>query len=261
MMTDNFRESVFCFEERYKSLADLASAEKWGDEYSVLKNYCSKLFQRAVQLDKDHEGSYRNKSGSYLVIHEDNNEDGYACFNTGLYTPRFEMIYALLVPNEVPNKQPWFLKGFYKESDPALGAVAEFPERVSFVDDPVDLVFDFRLPIRINVDHILGDEDNYQRIPEHIRNLGEVAVRRLFAGAVKETESRVAANYTLAVSQFYNGRVQLLLPICLDGITPELALVIQREDGYYSARTCLTLDMAYNNARLIVRPEASWITQ
>ena len=34
---------------------------------------------------------------------------------------------------------------------------------------------------------------------------------------------------------------------------------IQREDGFYSARTCLTLDMAYNNARLICRPESSWI--
>ena len=40
---------------------------------------------------------------------------------------------------------------------------------------------------------------------------------------------------------------------------PELALTIQREDGFYAARTCLTLDMAYNNARLICRPETSWI--
>ena len=37
------------------------------------------------------------------------------------------------------------------------------------------------------------------------------------------------------------------------------ALTIQREDGFYAARTCLTLDMAYNNARLICRPETSWI--
>ena len=34
---------------------------------------------------------------------------------------------------------------------------------------------------------------------------------------------------------------------------------IQREDVFYAARTCLTLDMAYNNARLICRPETSWI--
>ena len=70
---------------------------------------------------------------------------------------------------------------------------------------------------------------------------------------------RAAANYTLAVPQFYGGRIQLLLPLCLTGDKPELALTIQREDGFYAARTCLTIEMAYNNARLICRPETSWI--
>ncbi len=70
---------------------------------------------------------------------------------------------------------------------------------------------------------------------------------------------RAAANYTLAVPQFYGGRIQLLLPLCLTGDKPELALTIQREGGFYAARTCLTLEMAYNNARLICRPETSWI--
>lgn len=63
----------------------------------------------------------------------------------------------------------------------------------------------------------------------------------------------------LAGAQFYGGRIQLLLPLCLTGDKPELALTIQREDGFYAARTCLTLDMAYNNARLICRSETSWI--
>ena len=58
----------------------------------------------------------------------------------------------------------------------------------------------------------------------------------------------------MAGAQFYDGRIQLLLPLCLTGDKPELALTIQREDGFYAARTCLTLDMAYNNARLIVAP-------
>ena len=84
-------------------------------------------------------------------------------------------------------------------------------------------------------------------------------LRRAFEGAVVEAARRAAANYTLAVPQFYGGRIQLLLPLCLTGDKPELALTIQREDGFYAARTCLTLDMAYNNARLICRPETSWI--
>ena len=81
----------------------------------------------------------------------------------------------------------------------------------------------------------------------------------MFEVALSDAPQRAAANYTLAVPQFYGGRIQLLLPLCLTGDKPELALTIQREDGFYAARTCLTLDMAYNNARLICRPETSWI--
>ncbi|MBQ3106549.1 MAG: DUF3825 domain-containing protein [Eggerthellaceae bacterium] len=84
-------------------------------------------------------------------------------------------------------------------------------------------------------------------------------LHRVFEGAVSEAERRAAANYMLAVPQYFNGRIQLLLPLCLTGSEPELALAIQREDGYCSARTCLSLEMAYNNARLIARPEAAWI--
>lgn len=126
--------------------------------------------------------------------------------------------------------------------------------------DPSELVFDYRLPIRSNIDHILGDEENLMRIPASL--MGEdnsLLLRRAFEGAVVEAARRAAANYTLAVPQFYGGRIQLLLPLCLTGDKPELALTIQREDGFYAARTCLTLDMAYNNARLICRPETSWI--
>lgn len=63
----------------------------------------------------------------------------------------------------------------------------------------------------------------------------------------------------MAGAQFYDGRIQLLLPLCLTGDKPKLALTIQREDGFYAARTCFTLEMTYNNARLICRPETSWI--
>ena len=134
------------------------------------------------------------------------------------------------------------------------------PCRMRFAEDPSELVFDYRLPIRSNIDHILGDEENLTRIPASLMGEGNsLLLRRAFEGAVVEAARRAAANYTLAVPQFYGSRIQLLLPLCLTGDKPELTLTIQREDGFYAARTCLTLDMAYNNARLICRPETSWI--
>ena len=40
----------------------------------------------------------------------------------------------------------------------------------------------------------------------------------------------------------------------------ELALVLSKmPGGYYQGHTCLTMEMAYNNARLIARPESNWL--
>ncbi|MBD9257252.1 MAG: DUF3825 domain-containing protein, partial [Faecalibacterium sp.] len=61
------------------------------------------------------------------------------------------------------------------------------------------------------------------------RVVDRLLLRRAFEGAVVEAARRAAANYTLAVPQFYGGRIQLLLPLCLTGDKPELALTIQRE--------------------------------
>ncbi|MCS2900106.1 DUF3825 domain-containing protein [Bacteroides thetaiotaomicron] len=51
-------------------------------------------------------------------------------------------------------------------------------------------------------------------------------------------------------------------PLCLTpgSPNPDLALVIYKVDEQtYCARTCLTIQMAYTNARLIVRPQSDWL--
>ena len=254
-LTEDLYAFAFCPEPLYARLADLAYPEPWGDGNRILRNYLLFSFRRAVQLTR--EGAPTAAPRALPLVFDDD----LCLFNTGLYTRRYETIYALFEPNAREGAaQRWFLKGFFKESDPALTSFERLPCRVRFAEDPADLVFDYRLPIRSNIDHILGDERNLSRIPAAL--MGEdksLLLRRTFEGAVMEAARRAAANYTLAVPQFYNGRIQLLLPLCLTSDVPELALTIQREDGFYSARTCLTLEMAYNNARLICRPESPWI--
>ena len=195
-LCSNVYDFAFCPEPCYDRLADLADPEDWGPGNRILKNYLSFSFSRAVFLT-ERDVNQTAPSNLPLVFDDDR-----CLFNTGLYTRRYETIYGLFEPNTKPDvRQRWFLKGFFKESDPMLVSFEYLPCRVRFAEDPSELVFDYRLPIRI----------------------------------------------------------QLLLPLCLTGDKPELALTIQREDGFYAARTCLTLDMAYNNARLICRPETSWI--
>ena len=67
---------------------------------------------------------------------------------------------------------------------------------------------------------------------------------------------------SIVVPQGYQGRVQYLLPICLtDMETPDLAMTLTVMDGYYLGNTCLTLEMAYLNARLLARPAAAWLME
>ena len=56
----------------------------------------------------------------------------------------------------------------------------------------------------------------------------------------------------ILTSSSYRGRIQLLPPLCLS--RPDVAVVIDNHDAFYRAATCLTLDMAYNNARQRARP-------
>lgn len=75
-------------------------------------------------------------------------------------------------------------------------------------------------------------------------------------------KKRVSSNYKLAVPQYFDDKIQLLLPLCLcsDEVF-DMALAVTKKNGYYQGHTCLTLDMAYNNARLIAKPENNWLSQ
>ena len=209
-LCSNVYDFAFCPEPCYERLADLADPEDWGPCNRILKNYLSFSFSRAVFLT-ERDVDQTAPSNLPLVFDDDR-----CLFNTGLYTRRYETIYGLFEPNTKPDaRQRWFLKGFFKESDPMLVSFEYLPCRVRFAEDPSELVFDYRLPIRSNIDHILGDEENLTRIPASLMGEGNsLLLRRAFEGAVVEAARRAAANYTLAVPQFYGGRIQLLLLLC-----------------------------------------------
>ncbi len=146
-------------------------------------------------------------------------------FNTGLYTNFYQEIFAYFTKNQNADKQKWFLDGFY----------TSYP-------------------------HIFNDPDNFLRIPESIRESSNKIM--LFDGAIKRAKQMINANYKTAVPQYYKGKIQLLIPICLiNDNVPDLALVVSKNEmgNQYLGHTCLTLDMAYNNARLIARPDSNWL--
>lgn len=243
------------YKKQIEDLSSLARDERWDYlhdhqdvPHQILVNYINHTFMRLQELHrKEPDAGYIYQCMEFI------------CFDTGLFTKNFESIYALLSPNAPTYHQKWVLKGFYKKSSFELRKIAQLPIRASYFDDFEDLIYDTRVDLRINIDHILDDERNKARIPKLYRDLPNLPM--IFLGsAIEYAKVRIKENYKAAVPQYFNGKIQFLIPISLgDPSVVDLSLAVGKEGGIYTGHTCLTLDMAYNNARLIAKPESDWL--
>lgn len=248
------------FRQKLETLKDWAMPEDWDwlpqnseePQNAILRNYIVNTFER-IKEEYDEAATEEERQRKIAI------SDKHACFNTGLFTKNFSPIFMYFEKN-IYEPQEWYLKGFFNGSVPPYLKDLSLPERANYFTHPEELIYDYHFPIRANVDHIFNDE-NYLRFPQHIRDKYPPGVlRNLFNGAVIETEKKLAENYKLAVPQYYQKIIQLLVPIDLenDG-KADLALAMFKAKDCYSARTCLTLEMAYRNARLIVKPDSTWL--
>ncbi len=238
-------------EELYK-LIDKGN-ENWGKPYynnthPILLNYLSYTLSKLEEEEK-------------LVITKDATK---CCFNTGLLTPYpyYEPVYALFYRNKNENaKSEWVSAGFCKESTGYLREYCndELPKRATYFNDPSKLIFDPTKKITVNTHHII--EDNKERLPYPLNEMNAEKIHQTLDWAIKIINKRISTDYKLAVPQYYKGRIQLLLPLHITegSEKPELALVVEEHQADYVASTCLTIDMAYNNARLIAKPYSHWL--
>ncbi|HEY9810855.1 MAG TPA: DUF3825 domain-containing protein [Halomicronema sp.] len=233
---------------------NLAQKEKWDYQHTptsqkkpILRSYLNYTFRRLHEQDK-------------IIFIEER-----AFFNTGLVTENHEEIFAVFEKNRIPEKQEFCFKKFYKESHRLLRLCHPLPERASYFNDPTNLIYDIRLgEPRIDYDHIINK--NRDRIPEPYKSKDNDELYGYLELAVRRAIKRVKQNYKVAVPQYFwdrnasSGLLQLLLPLCL---TPQsradLALVINREGNVYTGETVLTIDDAYNNARLLAKPDTEWL--
>ncbi len=273
------------WDDRLHALAEIAEPERWTylqapsrSPLPVIDNYIKYTFLRVFDQQKIVE------------------TDRLACFNTGLLTPGQEEIFALFTISETYDRtQPissinkkWWLKSWASSGDRLLTDFMEFPPLAEYWNDPKELIFDPKLQVQLSLDHIV--KDNLNRFPEELggkvdRNgvptdLGEqadeddfeapegtggvhsipMATRNALEGAMKHSIRLAQRSYRIAVPQFYNGRIQLLLPLYLrDSQRPDLALTLERHGGWYRAATVLYTDWAYRHARLLARPNSEWL--
>jgi hypothetical protein len=237
------------FDERLAELTNLAEPEIWDYQTTpnarplpILYNYIRYTYLRLAEEVK-------------IELSEDGLN---VVFNTGLVTLNQEPIYAYFSRNQIPGKQPWFLRNWLRRGEHDLVRFQKLPDMVNYYASPASLVFDHAKDLRINVEHIIAD--NRERFPEPYSQMDDFVLQNLLKGSFDSARERVRRNYKTAVPQYYRGRIQLLLPLCISSpAQADLALVVEDHGQFYRASTCLTLDMAYNNARQLARPDRDWL--
>ena len=184
----NLFDFTYCgnYNRQIQNLARIAP-EKWsfGDsgDNGILKGYLENTFRRLYEEGKVTE------------------EKEYALFHTGLFNQYYQPIYAYFVPNVVPDRQKWFLEGFYTDYSLLKIKIKDLPPRASYVENPSDLVFDTKLPVVPQYEHIFDDEENVQRLPAAVRESGMRV--QLFDGALAgrqgESWSRTTRRQSLSI--------------------------------------------------------------
>jgi hypothetical protein len=236
--------------DKVEELAAIAEPEDWEYQTSasdspkpVLRNYLKYTYKRIAEEKK------------VSVSHDEE----HACVNTGLITTNQEPIYIIFEKNKLDSHPAyWHFSKFARKGQWELNRIPSLPEMAHYFDDPSHLVFDSRKELRPNVEHII--EDNRDRFPEHLKSMSSFALQNIVKGAIESAVERAKRNYKTAIPQYFGGNIQLLLPLSITEATKaDLALVVERFDTFYRASTCLTLDMAYNNARQLARPDRDWL--
>lgn len=237
-------------DEKIDELATIAETEDWEYQHTppenpkpVLRNYLKYTYKRIAEEKK-------------VSVSKD---EEFSCINTGLITRNQESIYVIFEKNKLDTHPAyWHFNSFARKGQWELNKIPSLPEMAHYFDDPSHLVFDPRKELRPNVEHII--EDNKERFPENLKTMSNFGLQNIIKGAIESAIERAKRNYKTAIPQYYNGNIQLLLPLSLAEATKaDLALVVERFDTFYRASTCLTLDMAYNNARQLARPDRDWL--
>jgi len=119
------------YESRLKELADRAQHETWSADpaqpFLILGNYLRYTFKRLFHEKKIQEGL--DSKGVRI-----------AAFNTGLFTPNYEALYAFFEANRDLTRQPWVLKDFVVESDRRLTSFPAKPKTARYFEKPGDLI-------------------------------------------------------------------------------------------------------------------------
>lgn len=249
--------------------------------YDILQSYLQYVFEKLLE-DFDNPSSKNYKK---ILISSDNK---HALFNTGLLNRFAQDIYlvgdvfltsgkitSFSNPEIAPSKVDLIRNYGFTNSE-----LTPYPGVVEFFQNLDDIIYDSEIEIDMSADrlsHIIDDGAARNRFAEKYKHLYEKgdlpSITSTLETAIENARKIAKRNYKYVVPQYRSsrygdeGKIQFLMPIYLDrqyGERPDFALVLNIEvmpDGtkLYTPETILELSWAYNNARVICKPEDTWL--
>lgn len=136
-----------------------------------------------------------------------------------------------------------------------------------FFEDINEIVFHCEWDIDCNVskyEHII--ELRIERFPDKYKDLEADDLGQKMDNAIEFAKKIAQRNYKFIIPMYYptKHRIQLLMPIYLGTSytsQPDFALVLtpHADERLYTPETILGLDEVYQDARLVAKPEESWL--
>ncbi|MBD5387533.1 DUF3825 domain-containing protein [bacterium] len=230
-------------------------------KYPILKAYLQfeldRLFHEQEELRRD-----------YKIVFSENKDK--ILFNTNLLDKfghdliivgdHIEISNRAYITNlEIsPSKKRLRILGFDSSKDP-------MPP--SFFEDINEIIFHGNWEIDQDMkayEHII--EQRLERFPEKYQKLPADILASKLDNAIDLAKRIAQRNYKFIVPMYYPEikKIQLLMPIYLEGLyssIPDFALVLKPDpsENLYTPKTILGLDEVYQDARLIAKPEESWL--
>ncbi len=271
-----FRMGDFSFDnwnDGFAFLDDIASnsiPEKWtyhyhtsGIPHPILKSYLENIF-----------GKLKRESGKILT-----SDDGkFIIFNSNLLDKYFHEVFIVAEvindEGEKNYKNPYRLKSLtdlikqgFKVNGHQVKNLADLPHKPSFFKDINEVIFQTNWVIDRSFEkfeHII--EDRKDRFPAGYQTKKNDELARALDNAINYAVAIAERNYKFIVPQYrpQDDKIQLLMPIYLSGSfteSPDFALILDPdvENQIYLPQTILPLDAAYQNARLIAKPDEYWL--
>ena len=227
--------------------------------HPILRSYLENVLER---LKKEEKEGIQDK----IIYSEDHK---FVMFNTNLLDKYF---HDVIVCGEVDEedgalniKNPNRAKS--QSALRKLGFGKKMPKQPVFFDDINDVIFQTEWEIDKDFDtftHII--QERIERFPDEYKEQETDVLARKLDDAIDFAVALAQRNYKFIVPMYRPQKncIQLLMPIYLNGAYskhPDFALILtpDKETEMYLPETILPLDAVYQNARLIAKPDESWL--